>query len=113
MPGLRVSGLSCGGSHRCSGYQTRRSLEAPGCPQGAPPASGSASRQRGGAVRRGRRPAAPQGEGRRRDGAQERSSRREPARNCPNASSVSGRSGKRESRVCASRWSTTVPRLIW
>jgi hypothetical protein len=50
---------------------------------------------------------------RRPGGAQERSSRRWPARHCPNAASGSGRSGQSERRVCASRRSTTGPRLLW
>ena len=73
----------------------------------------SASRQCGGAARTGRPRLPPRGGARRSGGAQERSSLSWPARNCPNASSVSGRSGKRESRVGTSRRITTVPRLIW
>ena len=72
----------------------------------ARPPTGSASRERGGAARRGRPRLA-------RRGAQARRVLRWPARHCPHAASVSGRSGQRESRVGASRWIATVPRLLW
>jgi len=83
---------------------------------GATPPQGGLTSARGaacrGAARRGSR-LATRHWARWRGSAQERSARHWPARNGPNAARVSRGSGKRERRVCASRWSTTVPRLLW